>query len=125
MNMTTDPLASWLVPRADSSGIEESLIGDVLEEMALGRSRWWICGQLLGVCWFTLESSVRRRATLTPPVVTCALCATLLTALSVLPVNRVVLLWLAFYFVSGTLSLFAHMSARSADLRGTVPREGE
>ena len=43
-------LALWLLERVDSYGNREALIGDLVEEIAQGRSRFWIWQQVLALC---------------------------------------------------------------------------
>jgi hypothetical protein len=47
-------------------------------------------------------------------MVALALGVALLGGVSIAPVNSVVETWLGFYLVAGTLSLFAHMTSRTA-----------
>ncbi len=43
-------LALRLLERFDSEGARESLIGDLVEEIGLGRSRFWVWQQILALC---------------------------------------------------------------------------
>jgi hypothetical protein len=111
--MVCSRLALRLLARADASGSREALIGDLLEEIAHGRSRWWLCQQLIGLYGWALASEIRHHARLRPSVVAAALSVVLLSGLSIAPVGIVLIAWLSFYLVAGTLSLFAHMAARA------------
>jgi len=111
--MVRPPLAFRLLTRVDSRRTGEALIGDLLEEIALGRSRWWLCRQLIGLFGLALAAHVRHRARLTPGAVALALGTVLLGGALVASVDRVLEAWLGFYLVAGTLSLFAHMLART------------
>jgi len=111
--MVCSRIALRLLARADASGTGAALIGDVLEEIARGRSRWWLCQQLIGWCGFALAAHARRHARLTPCIVAVALGAVLLGGVSIASVDSVVEAWLVFYLVAGTLSLFAHMACRA------------
>jgi hypothetical protein len=111
--MICSRLALRLLARVDASGAHEAIVGDLVEEIALGRSHWWLCKQLIGLYGLALAAHARRHARPTPLVVALALSAVLLGGASFTSVNRVVEAWLIFYLVAGTLSLFAHMAARA------------
>lgn len=111
--MVCSRFALRLLARADASGTREALIGDLLEEIAHGRSRLWICQQLIGLYGLALAAHARQAARLTPCVVAVALSAVLLGGVSVASVSSVLEAWLGFYLVAGTLSLFAHMVSRA------------
>jgi hypothetical protein len=111
--MICSRFALRLLARADASGTREALIGDLLEEISRGRSRWWLCQQLIGLYGFALAAHARRHARLTPFMVAVALSAILLGGASVASVGSVLEAWLGFYLLAGTLSLFAHMVARA------------
>ncbi|MBZ5559189.1 MAG: hypothetical protein LAO77_18100 [Acidobacteriia bacterium] len=99
--------------RADRSGTREALIGDLLEELAHGRSRWWLCHQLVGLYWSAFAAHARHHARLTPCAVALALSVVLLGGVSITSADNVLEAWLGFYLVAGTVSLFAHMMARA------------
>jgi hypothetical protein len=109
-----------LLAYADSFGAAEELIGDLLEEIASGRSQLWVCQQLIGLYGCAFTKCVRTRARLTPQTVALAFCALLLAGVSIGSVSSVLEAWLGFYAVAGTLSLFAHMASRAGGGRGTV-----
>ena len=111
--MVCSGLALRLLARADASGSREALIGDLLEEIGRGRSRWWLWQQLIGLYGLALAAHARHHARLTPFVVALALCVVLLGGVSIASVGSVLQVWLGFYLVAGTLSLFAHMAARA------------
>jgi hypothetical protein len=113
MKMVCSRFALSLLARAEASGTREALIGDLLEEIARGRSRWWLYQQLIGLYGLALAAHARHHARLRPSVIAAALAATLLGGMSVAPLSSVVEAWLGFYLVAGTLSLFAHMAARA------------
>jgi len=48
-----------------------------------------------------------------------------LAGASIASVNSLVEAWLGFYYVAGTVSLFAHMSARAADAHVGVTSDGQ
>ena len=111
--MVCSRLALRLLARANSSGTREALIGDLLEEISLGRSRWWLYQQLIGLYGFALAAQARHHARLRPSVVAVALAVVLLGGLSIASAGSVMIAWLGFYLVMGTLSLFAHMAGRA------------
>jgi hypothetical protein len=113
MNMVRPRLTLRLLLRADSSAPHEALIGDVLEEIAGGRSRWWLYQQLIGLYGLAITTQARHHARLTPCVVAFALGVALLGGVSIASVNSVLEAWLGLYLVAGTLSLLAHMVARA------------
>jgi len=63
---------------------------------------------------------MRKRTRLTPQAIALALCAILLAALSIASISSVLVAWLGFYCVAGTLSLFGQIASRSVNSRGTV-----
>jgi hypothetical protein len=117
MTMPNSRLALRLLAYADSRGAGEALIGDLLEEMARGRSHWWVCHQLIGLSGVALTEHLRHRARLTPLLVAIVLGVTLIAGVSVAPAGQVLVAWLGFYYVSGTVSLFALMVSRAVGSR--------
>ena len=111
--MVCSRFALRILARADASGTREALIGDLLEEIARGRSRWWLCQQLIGLYGLALAAHVRHRGRLTPSMVALTIGAVLLGGASIASVSSVLGAWLGFYLLAGTLSLFAHMAARA------------
>ena len=111
--MVCSRFALSLLARADASGTREALIGDLLEEVSCGRSRLWLCQQLIGLYVLAIAGHARHHARLTPSVVALVLGAMLLGGISIASFSSVLVAWLGFYLVAGTLSLFAHMAARA------------
>jgi hypothetical protein len=109
--MVWSRLPERLLARAGASGTREALVGDLLEEIAAGRSRWWLCQQLIGLYGLALVAHARHHARLTPLVVALALTLVLLGGISIASLGSVLEAWLGFYLVAGTVSLFAHMAA--------------
>jgi hypothetical protein len=107
--MANPKCALRLLAYADSLGAGEELIGDLLEEIARGRSRLWLCRQLIGLYGLGFTKYVRARARLTPQTIALVFCALLLAGVSIGSASSVLEAWLGFYAVAGTLSLFAHM----------------
>jgi hypothetical protein len=118
--MACPRFALRLLCQADSFGNREALIGDLLEEVASGRSRFWLYRQVLGLYGFALVARARTRARLTPHAVALVLGAVLLGGLSVASVSSVLETWLAFYGLAGTLSLFAHMISHTIESQQPV-----
>ena len=106
-----------LVAHGGSVGVREELIGDLLEEIGRGRSHLWVCQQVIGLYGFALMLQVRRRVRLSPPLIAIALGLALLAAGTIASAKTVLAMWLAIYYVSGTLSLFAHMASHTVGLR--------
>jgi hypothetical protein len=115
--MTGRRLAVRLLARAESFGARDALVGDLLEEIAHGRSHFWVVRQVIGVYAFALLARVRHRARLTPLAIALAVGVVLIGGVSVTSVGSVLEAWLGFYGVAGTLSLFAHMLSHSRDVR--------
>ena len=105
--------ARRLVAHGGAFGVREELIGDVLEEIARGRSQVWVWQQLIGLYGFAFMTRVRDRARLTPHAIALAMGVVLVAAASVAPARAVLAAWLGFYYAMGTLSLFAHMASHT------------
>jgi hypothetical protein len=118
MNMPGPRFALRLLSHSHALGVRDELVGDVFEEIANGRSRLWVWQQLIGLYGVVVIGRVRRRARVTVSAVALALCVVLLAGASIASVNSLVEAWLAFYCLTGTVSLFAHMSARASE--GTI-----
>ena len=108
-------LALRLLSHSDALGVRDELVGDLLEEIANGRSRLWVWQELIGLYGFLFISRVRRRARVTVSAVALAFCVVLLAGASIASVNSLVEAWLAFYYLTGTVSLFAHMAAHASE----------
>lgn len=110
-----------LLAYGQSCGIREELVGDLLEEIDRGRSRGWLCRQVIALCGWALVGHLRHRANVTPHGVALVLGAVLLAGVSMTSVSRVLEAWLVLYYATGMLSLFAHMAASStAAVRGEL-----
>jgi hypothetical protein len=117
MTMASTRLARWLLTRAEASGAHEALVGDLLEELDRGQSFRWTCEQVIGFYGVALLARARRRARVTPPLVAMTISAVLLTAVSLASIEQVVQTWMSVYYVAGTVSLFAHVMARTTASR--------
>jgi hypothetical protein len=113
MNMPDSRLAVRLAALGGACGAPEELIGDLIEEIERGRSRAWVCQQLVGLYGFAVMTRVRDRARLTPHVIALAMGVVLLVATAIRPGQAVVAVWLGFYYVMGALSLFAQMATHT------------
>lgn len=111
--MPSPQFALWLLARADRAGRREALVGDLLEEMAHGRSRCWVWQQVIGLGWFALVARTRQHARLTPHLIALVISLMLLGGVSITSLSRVLETWAAFYLLAGTLSLFADVMSRS------------
>ena len=113
--MTRPLLALRLLERFDSEGAREFLIGDLVEEIGLGRSRFWVWQQILALCGLAAVDHVRNYAE-TAHLMALVPCVFFVGALWIAPPARVLEAWAVVYFVTGTLSLFGHLiSSRTAD----------
>jgi hypothetical protein len=117
MNMACTRFALWLLNRASARGIREALVGDLMEEIARGRSRSWVCRQLIGFYGVALVAHARQHARVTPLLVALALGAVLLGGVSIGSFGRVLQTWVTVYYVAGTMSLFAHVMSRTTASR--------
>jgi hypothetical protein len=114
VNVACARLALWVLARADASGAREALVGDLIEEIARGRPQVWVWQQVIGLCGFALAARARRRARVTPHVVALAITAVLFGGGSIASLAMMLEIWVSVYMVAGTLSLFAHVMARTA-----------
>jgi hypothetical protein len=90
-----------------------------MHKITRGRSHWWVWQQLIGLYGVALTKHLRHRARLTPQLVAVVLCVTFFAGVSVAPAGHVLGAWLGFYYVSGTVSLFAQMVSRAVGSRAT------
>jgi len=114
--MSRPRFALTLIACADSLGIPEELVGDVLEELGRGRSQWWLWQQLCGAFGLALVKHVRIRTRLTPHAVALAMMIALAVGAEggIVPARSLIAGWLSFYYLTGVLSLVAHMLSQSA-----------
>ena len=119
-------LALWLLERFDSYGTREALIGDLVEEIAQGRSRFWVWQQVLALCGLAAVGHVRNYAQ-TAHLIALALGVFFVGGVWIAPPEKVFETWAVVYFVTGTLSLFGDLiSSRTLDSRAIVfPFDGE
>lgn len=110
-------LALWILSRADTSGVREALVGDLLEEITHGRSRAWVWQQVIGLYGYTLLAVAQRQARMSPFLVALVLGTPLLVGMTVAPPGRVVETWAGVYLCAGLLSLFAEVTWRTSHSR--------
>jgi hypothetical protein len=120
MNMAVTRFALWLLTRANAPGTREALVGDLMEEIARGRSALWVCQELTGLYGRALIAHARKTVRVTPPLVALALGVVMLGGASIASLEKVVETWASVYYVAGTMSLFAHVMSRTTASR-TLP----
>lgn len=117
--MTRPLFALRLLERFDADGAREALLGDLFEEIALGRSRFWVWQQILAWCGLAALRRVKRYAESTPLMVV-APGLLFAGALWIAPLAKVLATWAVVYFVSGTLSLVGDLIASRTDDWGAL-----
>jgi len=115
MKMVRHRLALWLLARVHDAGTREALVGDLLEEIGRGRSRFWVWQQLVGWGGVALGAHLRTHARVSPHLIALALGVVLLGGGSIASFGLMLQAWLVFYLVSGTISLFAHIMLRTSN----------
>jgi hypothetical protein len=115
--MTHPLFALRLLERFDSDGAREALIGDLVEEIGLGRSRFWVWQQILALCGLTAVRHAQHYAQ-TARLIALAPSVFLVGGLWIAPPAKVLETWAVIYVVTGTLSLFGDLiSSRTVDWR--------
>jgi hypothetical protein len=117
MNMAMARFARWLLTRTSAAGAREALIGDLIEEIAQGRSSWWVLQELVGLYGFGFAAQARDSVRITPLFVALALGLLLVGAASIASLEQVIETWTSVYYLAGTVSLFAHVMSRSTASR--------
>jgi hypothetical protein len=113
-------VALWLLERFDSHGAREALIGDLVEEIAQGRSRFWVWQQVLALCGLAAAGRVRHYARIAH-LIALALGVFFMAGFWIAPPLRVFQTWAVVYFVTGTLSLFGDLiSSRTLNSRAIL-----
>jgi hypothetical protein len=119
--MAHSRFALWLLDQFNSDGAREALIGDLVEEIAQGRSSFWVWQQVLAVGGLAVAVRVRSHAPETAHLIALALGLFLLGGAWIAPSARLLETWAIVYLVIGTCSLFGDMmSPRSVDSRSIV-----
>jgi peptidoglycan/LPS O-acetylase OafA/YrhL len=117
MIMSSPRFALRLLAYAESFGVREEVIGDLMEEIGRGRPPLWLWEQLIGLYASAFVAHARRRVRISPAAVAFALCVVLFAGISSSTFSGILEAWLTLYYVTGTLSLFADLSSRIADAR--------
>jgi hypothetical protein len=117
--MTRPLVALRLLERLDSGGAREALIGDLVEEIGLGRSRFWIWQQILALYGRATVDHVWNYAG-NAHLITLAPSVFLVGALWIAPPAKVLETWAVVYFVTGTLSLFGDLISSRTDDWGAL-----
>jgi hypothetical protein len=108
-----------LLERFDADGAREALLGDLIEEIGLGRSRWWVWQQILALCGLATLRRLRNYSASTP-MITLAPGLLLCGALWIAPLAKVLVTWAVFYFIAGALSLLGDLIASRTDNWGAL-----
>jgi hypothetical protein len=120
--MARPPLALRVLELSDSCGTRDALVGDLLEEIAHGRSRLWIWQQVIAYCGFALVRRVRYHTPRSGHVIALAPCASLLGLVLVAPSTEVAVeVWAIVYLGAGTFSLFGDLVASRAPRDPLLP----
>ena len=117
--MTRPRFALRLLDRFDADDAREALIGDLVEEIAQGRSRFWVWQQILALCGLAAVGHVRNYAP-TAQLIALAPALFLVGGVWIAPLAQVLETWAFVYFVTGTLSLFGDVISRTLDSRAIV-----
>jgi hypothetical protein len=120
MKMPMARFAHWLLTRTSAAGAPDALVGDLMEEIARGRSSWWVLQELVGMYGFGFLAQARDSVRITPLVVALAVGVLLVGAASIASLEQVVETWTSVYYIAGTVSLFAHVMSRTTASR-TLP----
>ena len=112
--------AHWLLTRTSAAGAPEALVGDLMEEIAHGRSSWWVLQELIGVYGFGFLAQARDSVRITPLLVALMVGVILVGGASIASLEQVVETWTSIYYLAGTVSLFAHVMSRTT-ARRTLP----
>ena len=105
--------ARWLLTRTNAAGAHEALVGDLMEELAHGRSSWWVCQQLVGFYGLAFIAQARASVRLTPLLVALVLGVVFVGGASIASFEQVIETWTSAYYIAGTVSLFAHVMSRA------------
>ncbi len=118
---TRPPLTVWLLGHFDASGPREALIGDVIEEIARGRSRWWTYQQVIALAVVTIAAHAKHHTHLSVPLFMLSVGSVFLCGLSGASLGRVLVAWSGVYMVAGTMSLVGHVITSRFDVSCSTP----
>ena len=94
-------------------GTREALVGDLMEEIAHGRSSTWVCQELVGLYGFAFMAQAQKAFASPRFLVALVLGLVLAGGASIASLEQVVETWTSVYYIAGTVSLFAHVMSRS------------
>jgi hypothetical protein len=117
--MTPPLFALRLLERFDADGAREALLGDLIEEIGLGRSRFWVWQQILACCGLAAVRRVRNHPG-TAHLIALSPSLFLVAALWLAPLAKVLATWAVVYFIIGTLSLFGDLISSRTDDWGVL-----
>ncbi len=115
--MALTRFAQWFLTRTSAPGTRDALVGDLMEEIAHGRSSLWVCQELVGLYSFAFLAQARKSLRITPLLVAVVLGVVLAGGTSLASLEQVVETWTSVYYIAGTVSLFAHVMSRSTASR--------
>ena len=118
--MAMTRFARWLLTRTTVADTPEALVGDLMEEIARGRSSLWVGRELVGLYALAFMAQARKSVRITPLLVALVLGLVLIGGTSVTSLERMVETWTSVYYLAGMASLFAHVMSRSTTSR-TLP----
>jgi hypothetical protein len=124
MNMAMARVAHWLLTRTSAAGAPDALIGDLMEEIARGRSAWWVVQELVGLYGFGFVAQARDSVRITPLRVALVVGLILVGGASIASLEQVVETWTSVYYLAGTVSLFAHVMSRTTASRTLMIADG-
>lgn len=117
-------VAHWLLTRTSAAGAPDALIGDLMEEIARGRSAWWVVQELVGLYGFGFVAQARDNVRITPLRVALVVGLILVGGASIASLEQVVETWTSVYYLAGTVSLFAHVMSRTTASRTLMIADG-
>lgn len=109
--------ARWLLTRTAPAGPRDALVGDLMEEIARGRSALWVFQELVGLYGFACLAQARDSLRITPLLVALVVAVVLAGGASIASLEQVVETWTSVYYIAGTVSLFAHVMSRTTASR--------
>ena len=115
--MAVTRFAQWLLMKTSAAGSQEALVGDLMEEIAHGRSSSWVCRELVGFYGLALVAQARDSVRVTPLLVALVVGLVLVGGVSIASLEQVVETWTSVYYIAGTVSLFAHVMSRATASR--------
>ncbi len=112
--------AQGLLTRRSVADTHSALVGDLLEEIAHGRSSSWVVQELVGLYGLAFITQIRESVRVTPLLVALILGLVLVGSASVASLEQVIETWTSAYYLAGTVSLFAHVMSRTTASRKLI-----